>query len=65
MNNVHVDKHIFKEHLLAGRLGGTAGADGVCHLQLNRKLARGCSPRSLQLNAKNFCNEIVDFAVKS
>ena len=36
-----------------------------CHLQLNRRLARGCSPRSLQLNAKNFCNEIVDFAVKS
>src|SRR5260370_32644829 len=31
-----------------------------CHLQLNRRLARGCSPRSLQLNAKNFCNEIVD-----
>src|SRR5271166_1172787 len=31
-----------------------------CHLQLNRRLARGCSPWSLQLNAKNFCNEIVD-----
>jgi hypothetical protein len=34
----------------------------ACHLQLNRRLARRRSPRSLQLNAQNFCNEIVDQA---
>jgi hypothetical protein len=56
LNFLGLDPGALREQLANGR---------GCHLQLNRRLARGCSPRSLQLNAKNFCSEIVDFAVKS
>ena len=36
-----------------------------CHLQLNRGVVRRLSPRAPELNAKRFCNEIAEFAVKS
>ena len=35
-----------------------------CHLQLNRGAVRRLSPRAPELNAKIFCNEIAEFAVK-